>query len=82
MQCALRSSICSCWDGCAWYDTEKKKCAVLVLAEATHTPSPERIASIQLAETVNLNNLQIQKKVLEYLDMANEALKKEMENNG
>lgn len=78
MQCALRGNICSCWDGCAWYDTEKEKCAILVLAEATHTPNPERMASIQLAET----NIQIQKKALEYLDMANEALKKEIENNG
>jgi hypothetical protein len=49
-----------------------------VLAEATHTPNPERMASIQLAET----NIQIQKKALEYLDVANEVLKKEMENNG
>ena len=82
MQCALRSSLCTCWDGCAWYDAEKKKCAVLVLAEATHTISPERINSIKIADAVNLNNIEIQKKALEYLEMANQALKQEMENNG
>lgn len=80
--CPMRDHIGSCRHDCGWWDDEKEKCAILVLAESTYKVSPERMASIQLAEKINLNNMQIQKKTLEYLDIANEALKEEMENNG
>lgn len=63
---------------CAWFDEEKRECAMLVLAKATHATNPQRYAAIRLQETVNLNNIEVQNKLLKYLDKASEALAAEM----
>lgn len=67
-----------CETDCGWFDEEKHECAMLVLAKATHAADPQRHAAIRLQETVNLNNIEVQNKLLKYLDEASEALTAEM----
>ena len=55
---------------------------MLVLAKATHATDPQRYAAIRLQETVNLNNIEVQNKLLKYLDEASEALAAEMHKEG
>ena len=75
--CPMRESK-HCELDCAWFDEEKRECAMLVLAKATHATDPQRYAAIRLQETVNLNNIEVQNKLLKYLDEASEALAAEM----